>query len=42
MAGNYMTLLKRALPVALTHPAPVIRRGALNLVSIYTYTHTYV
>ena len=36
-----MTLLKRALPVALTHPAPVIRRGALNLVSIYII-HTYV
>ena len=36
-----MTLLKRALPVALTHPASVIRRGALNLVSIYII-HTYV
>lgn len=29
-----MALLKHALPVALTHPAPVIRRGALDLVSV--------
>jgi len=34
VASNYLTLLNRALPAALTHPALVIRRGALDLVSV--------